>query len=157
MAELFTKLNLFGRDQLLLRNPPVEFEAILPAWPTTLTIVRDWPTPTTIPTPLPTLVMPDALLAFVRTLADVAALAVDLPRFTGDALVWCAYPKQSSRRYRCEFHRDTGWGALQGLGWEGVRQIALDEDWSALRFRRLEYISSLKRDPARRLNPPQSP
>jgi hypothetical protein len=27
-------------------------------------------------------------------------------------------------------------------GFDSVRQIAIDEDWSALRFRRVEYIKS---------------
>jgi hypothetical protein len=30
--------------------------------------------------------------------------------------------------------------------------VAIDEDWSALRFRRVEHITSLKRDPSRVLS-----
>lgn len=69
----------------------------------------------------------------------------------GDAVVWVAYPKGSSKRYRCEFNRDSGWRVLGQAGFEPVRQVALDEDWSALRFRRLEFIKSLTRAPQRRL------
>jgi hypothetical protein len=32
-------------------------------------------------------------------------------------------------------------------GFEPVRQIAIDEDWSALRFRRTDFIKSMTRDP----------
>lgn len=46
----------------------------------------------------------------------------------------------TSRRYTCEFNRDTGWAALHKAGFDTVRQVAIDEDWSALRFRRIEYI-----------------
>jgi hypothetical protein len=49
--------------------------------------------------------------------------------------VWVAYPKKASRRYGCEFDRDTGWQALGDAGFEPVRQVAIDEDWSALRCR----------------------
>ena len=30
---------------------------------------------------------------------------------------------------------------------EGVRQVAIDEDWSALRFRSAKHIKSLERNP----------
>ena len=74
------------------------------------------------------------------------------PRLEGDAILWCAYPKGSSTRYTCEFNRDTGWASLGTAGFEPVRQIAIDEDWSALRFRRAQYISTLRRDPARAIS-----
>jgi hypothetical protein len=38
------------------------------------------------------------------------------------------------------------------LGFEGVRQVAIDEDWSALRFRRAEYIRTMRRDPSRAMS-----
>lgn len=87
-------------------------------------------------------------LAFVRTLAEVDA-AVDrlAPAAQGDATLWMVYPKASSRRYRCEFNRDTGWQRLGEAGFEPVRQVAVDEDWSALRFRRVEFIRTLARKP----------
>jgi len=54
--------------------------------------------------------------------------------------LWFAYPQGTSKRYTCEFNRDTGWSALRSAGFDTVRQVAIDEDWSALRFRRVEYI-----------------
>lgn len=56
------------------------------------------------------------------------------------------YPKGSSKRYKCNFNRDTGWAALGNLGLEGVRMVAVNEDWSALRFRKVEYIKTLTRN-----------
>jgi hypothetical protein len=61
----------------------------------------------------------------------------------GDAILWMAYPKGTSKRYECEFNRDNGWDVLGRAGFEGVRQVAIDEDWSALRFRRVEFSKSL--------------
>ena len=58
----------------------------------------------------------------------------------GDAVLWFAYPKGTSKRYTCDFHRDEGWDVLRGSGFDSVRQVAIHEDWSALRFRRIEYI-----------------
>lgn len=63
----------------------------------------------------------------------------------GDAMLWMAYPKGSSKQYKCNFNRDTGWAMLGQLGYEPVRQVAIDDDWSALRFRKVEYIKSMTR------------
>jgi hypothetical protein len=69
----------------------------------------------------------------------------------GDAIVWFVYPKGTSKRYKCEFNRDNGWNILGKLGFEGVRMVAIDEDWSALRFRRVEFMKKITRDDSRRL------
>jgi hypothetical protein len=63
----------------------------------------------------------------------------------GDGLLWFAYPKGSSKKYKCDFNRDTGWAVLGEYGFEPVRQVAIDEDWSALRFRRVEHIKTMIR------------
>ena len=55
-----------------------------------------------------------------------------------------AYPKGSSKRLTCDFNRDTGWSPLRAVGFGPVRQVAIDEDWSALRFRRAEFIKRRK-------------
>ena len=49
----------------------------------------------------------------------------------GDAGVWFAYPKQSSKRYTSTINRDSGWDSLGKAGFESVRMVAIDEDWSA--------------------------
>jgi hypothetical protein len=79
-------------------------------------------------------------IIFVRTLAEVEAAAGLLANAVGDAIIWFAYPKGTSKRYQCEFNRDTGWESVRAAGFDAVRQVAIDEDWSALRFRRVEYI-----------------
>jgi hypothetical protein len=63
----------------------------------------------------------------------------------GDGIFWIAYPKGTSKKYKCDFNRDTGWQKLGELGFEPVRQVAIDEDWSALRFRRVLYIKKMTR------------
>jgi hypothetical protein len=85
------------------------------------------------------------VLAFATKLPEVEALAAQLPHAPGDVAVWVAYPKTTSKKHRCEFNRDTGWAALGAAGFEPVSQVAIDEDWSALRFRRVEYIRKMTR------------
>src|SRR5690349_17804755 len=52
-------------------------------------------------------------LAFVMTQAEVdAAVKGVAARASGDASVWFAYPKGSSKRYTSTINRDSGWAAL---------------------------------------------
>jgi hypothetical protein len=61
-------------------------------------------------------------------------------------VVWFAYPKRTSKKHKSEVNRDTGWQSLGNLGFEGVRSVAIDEDWSAARFRRVEFVKAMTRD-----------
>jgi hypothetical protein len=67
------------------------------------------------------------------------------PNLIGDAIFWVAYPKGSSKKYKCEFNRDNGWYETGKFGLEVVRQVAIDEDWSALRFRKVAFIKKMTR------------
>jgi hypothetical protein len=69
-----------------------------------------------------------------------------LPKVEGDGVVWFVYPKSTSKRYKCEFNRDNGWLAVGEKGFEGVRMVAVDDDWSALRFRKVHHIKTMTRD-----------
>lgn len=85
-------------------------------------------------------------MAFVITQAERDAAGRKLAAAgVGDALVWMVYPKGTSKKYRCEFNRDSGWSVLGSAGFEPVRMVAVDADWSALRFRRAEHIRTLTR------------
>jgi len=91
-------------------------------------------------------------LSFVQKQAELERLVQDLaPRMEGDASFWFAYPKKSSKKYQSEITRDSGWQILGDHGYEPVRQIAIDEDWSALRFRKVEFIKTLNRRASMRL------
>jgi hypothetical protein len=86
-------------------------------------------------------------LAFVTKQKEVDDLAKKIsPLMIEDGVLWFAYPKGSSKKYKCEFNRDNGWNELGKFGWEGVRMVAIDEDWSALRFRKAEHIKTMTRN-----------
>ncbi|MFQ5527378.1 MAG: hypothetical protein ACE5GX_14080 [Thermoanaerobaculia bacterium] len=90
------------------------------------------------------------VLCFVRNCAELAKAAPSaVASVEDDGLLWFAYPKKSSKRYESDIGRDDSWQPLGDLGYEGVRMIAIDEDWSALRLRRVEFIKTMKRDPKR--------
>lgn len=86
------------------------------------------------------------ILAFVKTQRQIDGMATKVPQLLdGDAVLWFAYPKGTSKKYTCDFNRDTGWNAFGALGFEPVRMVAIDEDWSALRLRRVEHIKTMTR------------
>ena len=60
--------------------------------------------------------------------------------------MWYCYPKKTSKKYKTDIKRDEAcWQSLGPFNLEGVRQVAIDADWSAVRFRKVEYIKTLKR------------
>jgi hypothetical protein len=145
MSALFKKLNLSTQSVIHVLQAPASFEAELA--PLTCQISRQL-TPES-----PQCVPPQFVLAFVQNQQALDALSQTLVALMqGDSILWFAYPKASSKRYRCDFNRDSGWTILANAGFESVRMVAIDADWSALRFRRVEFVKSLKRDPSRALS-----
>jgi hypothetical protein len=134
--DVFAKLNLKDHADIVVLDAPASFEPALKALDG-VRVRRALPKKAPVP----------FVLAFVMTRADVARLAPAVGTVaTGDAIVWFAQPKKSSKRYTSELGRDlASWQSLGTAGFEAVRQIAIDEDWTATRFRRVEFIKSLKR------------
>ena len=59
----------------------------------------------------------------------------------GDGMLWVCYPKGTSKKRRDpDCNRDTLRDSIKQYGFEGVAMISLDDDWSAMRLRRTEYI-----------------
>jgi hypothetical protein len=88
-------------------------------------------------------------MAFVTKQKEVDDLTRKITAvIAGDGVLWFVYPKGSSKKYTCEFNRDNGWVELGKQGFEPVRMVAIDEDWSALRFRRAENIKTMTRSSA---------
>jgi len=78
-----------------------------------------------------------------KTLDEVIPKVSD--RLEEDALLWIAYPKKSGR-IKSDITRDNGWETVSAAGYEAVTQVAVDDDWSALRFRKTEAIGPKLRD-----------
>jgi hypothetical protein len=130
MTSIFQKLNLKTQQEIAVFNVPASFAPVL-ARLESVKILRNPKKPLKV----------QFALAFARRQAELDRLSKILATYAeGDALLWFAYPKGTSKRFTCEFNRDTGWHVIRDAGFESVRQVAIDEDWSALRFRRLEYV-----------------
>lgn len=137
MPSTFDKLQLTDQKQILVLNAPRSFEPEL-ARLNNVAVLRSTDDARNI----------EFVLAFVSTEKEVETLTRTIAkRSTGDTVVWFAYPKASSKKYRCEINRDSGWDALGKSGFEAVRMVAIDDDWSAKRYRRVEYIKTMSRPP----------
>lgn len=140
MTPLFRKLNLGAHRTVHVLDAPASFEPELAALEG-VAVERSVEGPVVF------------ALAFVTTLAGVErATALFAAAALGDALIWMAYPKATSRRLRCEFHRDNGFAALGAAGYEPVRIVAIDDDWSALRFRHVAFVGAMTRSPGRAIS-----
>jgi hypothetical protein len=85
-------------------------------------------------------------LGFLTTQAQLERFARGIGRHArGDEVVWMAYPKKTSRRYQSEVDRYSDLSSLGKLGYEPVRMVAIDEDWTAVRFRRAAFIKRMTR------------
>lgn len=136
MDAVFKKMNFKDQPEICVLNAPESFTPNLEAMQGV----------TVLKTDLTEVQKLHFGLAFVTQQAEVDAISVAFAeRLEGDGQLWFAYPKGSSKRYKCEFNRDSGWAILGELGFEGVRMVAIDEDWSALRFRRAEFIKDMTR------------
>jgi hypothetical protein len=136
MTPLFKKMNFKDQEAIVLVNAPESFGLEKSVMAKSAAIIESLTGVKAIP----------FFLAFVTKQKEVDTLAKQIGKLSqGDEVIWFAYPKGTSKKYTCEFNRDTGWAELGKQGFEGVRMVAIDEDWSALRFRRVENIKTMTR------------
>jgi hypothetical protein len=131
MTGVFGKLNLKDQREILLLDAPASFEVELRALKT-VRILRNLADVSRI----------TFALVFVTQKARLDALAkMVAAKAEGDAVLWFAYPKGTSKTLSCDFNRDNGWDVIRAAGFDSVRQVAIDADWSALRFRGADFIN----------------
>jgi hypothetical protein len=75
-----------------------------------------------------------AVLVFAKTLAELdksGGPVIEAARI--DRIAWIAYPK--GNQLETNLNRDILWKHMRKYGIDGIRLIALDDVWSAMRFR----------------------
>lgn len=138
MEALLKKLNYKNESPVLLLYAPEELSDLSTTLAETATVVASIAESDTAPVHF-------AMLFVTKQSVLDQAVQHIAPRLEGDAVLWICYPKGSSKRYRCDFNRDTGWQVCGQFNLEPVRQVAVNEDWSALRFRKTQFIKQLTR------------
>jgi hypothetical protein len=136
MDVVFKKMNFKNSPSVVVINAPESFHANIAIMEGITTFFYDFST----------IEKTDFIIAFCTKQTEVDAVAIEAAkRLVGDGLLWMVYPKGTSKKFKCDFNRDTGWVILGQLDFEPVRMVAIDEDWSALRFRRVEFIKKMTR------------
>jgi hypothetical protein len=136
MTPLFKKLNFKNHSAIVAINYPKSFEAELNAMKEITPIIKSITKATEI----------DFAMLFVTQQKEIDVLIKEIyPKLKGDAVLWFCYPKGTSKNYTCDFNRDTGWKAVAKYDLETVRMVAIDEDWSALRFRKIAFVKTITR------------
>ena len=83
------------------------------------------------------------IIIFVKSVLEVEQIApITIHNLMADGVLWFCYPKKISKKYKSDIDRDHGWDILNDSGLHGIRMVAIDKDWSALRFRNKKYIKS---------------
>jgi hypothetical protein len=85
---------------------------------------------------------------FATRLSEINRLAQRLAKHAApNALVWVSYPKKTAK-LKGDLSRDVIRKAMSGEGWRAVSIVAIDEVWSALRFRPPSQVGSrVRRSP----------
>ena len=84
-------------------------------------------------------------LAFVTNRAQVDESApLMLSAVQPKGVLWFAYPKRG-KGIETDINRDNGWDVMREAGWRGIANVAIDETWSALRFKPLTDIATRSR------------
>jgi len=136
MNALFKKLNFKEHNQIVVINSPESFEKELIEIKNLAKIKKELKNASKI----------EFILIFVTRKNEINKIIAKIDKLIiDDATLWFAYPKGTSKNYKCDFNRDTGWDALGKHGFEGVRIVAIDKDWSALRFRKVKHIKKMSR------------
>jgi len=83
------------------------------------------------------------IIIFVKSVSEVEQVVpMTIHNLIADGVLWFCYPKKNSKKYSSDINRDHGWKVLNDAGLFGIRLVAIDEDWSALRFRNKKFIKS---------------
>lgn len=136
MNALLKKLNFKDHKKVAIVNAPEEFSEQM----------KDFSNYLEVANKLSEEKLP-FVLAFVKEQKQIDHLAPKIDAILEkDGLFWWAYPKGASKKHKCDFNRDTGWQIMGKLGYESVRMVAIDEDWSAFRFRKVEFVKTMTRD-----------
>jgi hypothetical protein len=137
MTSLFKKLNFKDQKEICIINHPSEFDP-------EFTSIKKF---TNIITKIEDCKKIKFILIFVMSKTEIETYFKNISKeLKDDCVLWFAYPKGTSKKYKVEISRDKGWEILRENGFETVRAVAIDNDWSALRFRDIAYIKILLRN-----------
>ena len=77
----------------------------------------------------------DCVIAFALNPVEAERFGSQAVKALGpDGLLWMAYRKGAAGKVSA-LTRDTGWEPLRAAGWDTVRSVSINDEWTGLRFR----------------------
>jgi hypothetical protein len=135
MDEILKKLRYGDQNRIAVLNAP---EVIMKKLVKALPSVQ-------IDTEINARYLYDFMVVFASRSDEVKLLGpACIHNLNGDGKLWMAYPKGTSQKYVTDINRDHGWESVEKTGFRRVSQVAIDDEWSALRFRNSRYVRSGK-------------
>ena len=135
MKKLLEKLNYKGQKRIAIINAETDF--ILSFSEDFVDVIIDREIDPRYPY--------DFIIIFVKSVSEIEFFSpIALHNLLADGVLWFCYPKKASKKYSSDITRDNGWKVLNDSGLHGIRMVAIDDDWSAMRFRNIKYIKSTK-------------
>lgn len=136
MDVLYKKLNYKGQKRIAVLNCTEEF------YKYSVSVLGDVQIDPEIDPRYPY----EFMLVFAEQVSEIENLTPKvLHNLVTDGILWFAYPKKTSKKScASDLDRDHGWVVLIEKGFDKVRQVSIDNDWSALRFRNVRFIKLSK-------------
>ncbi len=117
------KMRIIGGSTVLLVNAPEGYQRMLGALPEGVQIATE------------PAGQYDVVLLFARDRAELErSLRQATEAVRSGGVFWIAWEKKA-RRGPDDLNRDSLWAAVQPSGWGPVTNVAIDDGWSALRFK----------------------
>jgi hypothetical protein len=127
---LVKKLRIQPGQRIMVLNAPAGYLAQLEPLPQGVTLVQEPATGL------------DLVQLFVQTSADLEqGFANARYSVKYDGFLWICYPKGGAKA-QTDLNRDILWKLMEPTGFRPVTQVAIDERWSALRFRPADRVGS---------------
>ncbi len=137
MDDLLLKLRYKDQSRIAVINAPDEFEKRISKLLPEVQIDKD----------INARFLYEFMVVFATGSEKVRELGPScLHNLSNDGKLWIAYPKGTSKKYNSDINRDRGWEPVEEGGFKRVSQVGIDDDWSALRFRNVKYVKSVKKE-----------
>ena len=132
MDQVLQKLRLKDQKPVLVLNAPEEFKKIMAEMPSKPDTKINGKYP--------------FIIVFARDLTETKKYAKStVEAIDEDGHLWICYPKGTSKKYHSDSNRMKVLEIFGPFDFEGVTQIAIDDDWSALRVKPVHAIKTMKR------------
>ena len=119
MTSLFKKLNFKEHNEICIVNHPLEFEDEM----------NTMKNHTVIKTKINECKELEFILIFVKTKAEIDKVVSSIQKkIKGDCIVWFAYPKGTSKKYKAEINRGNGVKILVPLFVEQGEKIRINTE-----------------------------